>query len=204
MGKKKRKRKLSEITTLTDNFKKMDLKEKSVSELTQNVANLDLKVKFKPVSFIEEYKPIKLKNFVGNSNLYELVKIKNRLKDWKPSYKKKGMLIFGPSGSGKTCLSHVVAKKYKYNVLELNSSDERNGKVMKKFKLLVETSSPFIKDLLMIDDVEISTGSDQGFIKYINDLLKVTQIPIILTCSDKYERKIKTIKNNEYTRPNYQ
>ncbi|SVA31424.1 uncharacterized protein METZ01_LOCUS84278, partial [marine metagenome] len=53
------------------------------------------------------------------------------------------MLIFGPSGSGKTCLSHVVAKKYKYNVLELNSSDERNGKVMKKFKLLVETSSPF-------------------------------------------------------------
>jgi DNA polymerase III delta prime subunit len=65
---------------------------------------------------------------------------------------------------------------------------------MKKFKLLVETSSPFIKNLLLIDDVEISTGSDQGFIKYISDLLKVTQIPIILTCCDKYERKIKTIK----------
>ena len=59
MGKKKRKRKLSEITTLTDNFENMNLKDKSVSELTQNVANLDLKVKFKPVSFIEEYKPIK-------------------------------------------------------------------------------------------------------------------------------------------------
>ena len=198
MGKKKQKkklkRKLSEITTLTDNFESMNLKDKSVSELTQNVANLDLNPKFEPISFIEKYKPKKLKNFIGNSNLFELKKIKDWLKDWKPSSKNKGMLIFGPSGSGKTCLSHVVAKKYKYNVLELNSSDERNGKVMKKFKLLVETSSPFIKNLLLIDDVEISTGSDQGFIKYISDLLKVTQIPIILTCCDKYERKIKTIK----------
>lgn len=192
--KKKRKRKLSEITTLTDNFESMNLKDKSVSELTQNVANLDLDPKFEPISFIEKYKPKKLKNFIGNSNLFELKKIKDWLKDWKPSSKNKGMLIFGPSGSGKTCLSHVVAKKYKYNVLELNSSDERNGKVMKKFKLLVETSSPFIKNLLLIDDVEISTGSDQGFIKYISDLLKVSQIPIILTCCDKYERKIKTIK----------
>jgi DNA polymerase III delta prime subunit len=192
--KKKRKRKLSEITTLTDNFENINLKDKSVSELTQNVANLDLNPDFEPISFIEKYKPKKLKNFIGNSNLFELKKIKDWLKDWKPSSKNKGMLIFGPSGSGKTCLSHVVAKKYKYNVLELNSSDERNGKVMKKFKLLVETSSPFIKNLLLIDDVEISTGSDQGFIKYISDLLKVTQIPIILTCCDKYERKIKTIK----------
>lgn len=192
--KKKRKRKLSEITTLTDNFESVNLKDKSVSELTQNVANLDLYPKFEPISFIEKYKPKKLKNFIGNSNLFELKKIKDWLKDWKPSSKNKGMLIFGPSGSGKTCLSHVVAKKYKYNVLELNSSDERNGKVMKKFKLLVETSSPFIKNLLLIDDVEISTGSDQGFIKYISDLLKVSQIPIILTCCDKYERKIKTIK----------
>ena len=172
----------------------INLKDKSVSELTQNVANLDLNPDFEPISFIEKYKPKKLKNFIGNSNLFELKKIKDWLKDWKPSSKNKGMLIFGPSGSGKTCLSHVVAKKYKYNVLELNSSDERNGKVMKKFKLLVETSSPFIKNLLLIDDVEISTGSDQGFIKYISDLLKVTQIPIILTCCDKYERKIKTIK----------
>ncbi len=192
--KKKRKRKLSEITTLTDNFENINLKDKSVSELTQNVANLDLNPDFEPISFIEKYKPKKLKNFIGNSNLFELKKIKDWLKDWKPSSKNKGMLIFGPSGSGKTCLSHVVSKKYKYNVLELNSSDERNGKVMKKFKLLVETSSPFIKNLLLIDDVEISTGSDQGFIKYISDLLKVTQIPIILTCCDKYERKIKTIK----------
>jgi len=192
--KKKRKRKLSEITTLTDNFESMNLKDKSVSELTKNVAILDLNPKFKPISFIEKYKPKKLKNFVGNSNLFELKKIKDWLKDWKPSSKNKGMLIFGPSGSGKTCLSHVVAKKYKYNVLELNSSDDRNGKVMKKFKLLVESSSPFIKNLLLIDDVEISTGSDQGFIKYISDLLKITQIPIILTCCDKYERKIKTIK----------
>jgi len=185
------KRKRNEVITLTKKMKNINLSENSVSKFAKNVTNLNIQS-----ILIEKYFPTKLKNFIGDSNLYELKKIKDWLKDWKSSLKKRGMLIFGPTGSGKTRLAYVVSKKYKYNILELNCSDQRNSKVLKKLKLLVETDSPFIKNLLLIDDVEITTGDNQGFTKYINDLLKVTQIPIILTCSDKYERKIKTIKNN--------
>ena len=71
------------------------------------------------------------------------------------------------------------------NVVELNSSDIRTAKHLKKFKLLAETDSPFTKNLILIDDIEVS--QDQGFIKFVGEILQSTQNPIILTCADKYD-----------------
>lgn len=136
----------------------------------------------------DKYKPKKLNEYLGN--LSELSTIKNWLKNWTP--KSKSMIIYGSSGTGKTHLAHIVAKRYKYTAVEMNASDQRTDEHTKKFKLLVSTKNIFAKDLLIIDDVEVS--HDYGFIKLVGELLKITKVPIILTCSDKYERKIAPIK----------
>ena len=102
------------------------------------------------------------------------------------------MIIFGSSGTGKTHLAHVLAKRCKYSVVEMNASDQRTPEHINDFKSLVTTKNVFTNDLLLIDDVEVS--HDHGFIKFVGELLKITKIPIILTCCDKYERKIAPIK----------
>jgi len=157
-----------------------------MNKITDGIKDLSLEPL---IPWIEKYKPKKLKEYLGN--LSELVKIKNWLKHWDRK-KSKSMIIFGPTGSGKTTLAYVVAKRFKYNIIELNSSGIRTAKHLHKFKLLAETDSPFTKNLILIDDIEVS--QDQGFIKFIGEILKSTQNPIILTCTDKYERKISSIK----------
>ena len=157
-----------------------------MNKITDGIKDLSLEPS---IPWIDKYKPKKLKEYLGN--LSELVKIKDWLKHWNRK-KSKSMIIFGPTGSGKTTLAYVVAKRFKYNVVELNSSDIRTAKHLKKFKLLAETDSPFTKNLILIDDIEVS--QDQGFIKFVGEILQSTQNPIILTCADKYERKVSTIK----------
>lgn len=159
-----------------------------MNNVTNGIRDLSLDTS---ISWIEKYKPKKLKEYIGNLN--ELVKIKDWLKHWNKN-KSKSMIIFGPTGCGKTTLAYVIAKRFKYNIVEINSSDKRIAKNLQKFKLLAETNSPFAKNLILIDDVEVS--QDQGFIKFMGELLKITKNPIILTCTDKYERKIATIKRN--------
>ena len=161
-------------------------KDKNVNKIIRGIGNINLDDN---LPWIDKYKPTKLKDFIGNLN--KLIEIKDWLKNWIKS-KSKPIIIFGKTGSGKTTLAHIVSQRYKYNVLEINSSDERTSKKLQKLKLLVQTNSPFTKDILLIDDIEVSP--DPGFIKFVGELLQITKMPIILTCSDKYERKIKTIK----------
>ena len=101
-------------------------KDKNVNKIIRGIGNINLDDN---LPWIDKYKPTKLKDFIGNLN--KLIEIKDWLKNWIKS-KSKPIIIFGKTGSGKTTLAHIVSQRYKYNVLEINSSDERTAKKLQK------------------------------------------------------------------------
>ncbi|KAG4303823.1 hypothetical protein PORY_002786, partial [Pneumocystis oryctolagi] len=90
--------------------------------------------------------------------------------------KQKILMLTGPPGLGKTTLAHIAARQARYNVVEINASDDRTGTVVKNqiSSALniqsINTNSPTLIIIDEIDGVSNSTG-EQGFIKSLVDIL---------------------------------
>jgi hypothetical protein len=78
--------------------------------------------------------------------------------------------------------------------MEINTDDERNE------TFITQKISPFVKtikniwgksNVLVVNDIDVS--NDNGFIGALCKCVKETKIPIILTCNDRYEPKIKQL-----------
>ena len=46
--------------------------------------------------------------------------------------KNKILLLYGPPGVGKTTLANIILTQYKYDIIEFNTSDVRNQKLIKE------------------------------------------------------------------------
>ncbi|GIL46547.1 hypothetical protein Vafri_3526 [Volvox africanus] len=125
---------------------------------------------------------------------------------------KKAALLSGPPGIGKTSAAHIIARETGYEVVEMNASDVRNksskvsegiaGKQSNVIKEMVSNTTLLgaaggkpRKQLLIMDEVDGMSGGDRGGIQDLIDTIKRSKIPIICICNDKYNQKLRSLRN---------
>lgn len=188
-------------------------------ETTTSISSLPL---------VEKYRPKTMKQIIGQQgdkscahNLYVW------LRDWDknrqdPKFKNsnskqthgqsfKAALLSGPPGVGKTTTVHVVCKELGYDLVEFNASDTRNKTLLKEqvSGLLSNTTMKDYftgtkqkttnKHVLLMDEVDGMAGNeDRGGLQELLGLIKNTDVPIICTCNDRFNMKMKSISMHSY------
>jgi replication factor C subunit 1 len=139
----------------------------------------------------QRYKPSDINGIIGNKN--NIIAIQQWISNWTPENKKKCLLISGNSGIGKTLSIEIILKNLNYNIVDLNSDDERDKEYIKsKIKPMLQVVKNVFgkKNALVVNDLDCL--SDHGFISALIDCIKETKIPIICTCNDRYNQAFKT------------
>jgi replication factor C subunit 1 len=144
---------------------------------------------------IDKYKPDELENIVGNATI--ISSIQNWFENWYSSNEKSKKicaLLWGPSGIGKTLTVELLIKKYNLQDISLNP-DEKVDKdhILKSIVPSIQTRKSFTnkQNIFVIHDIDCY--DDYGFISNIVDCLKKTKIPVIATCNDRYDQKLKPL-----------
>lgn len=127
---------------------------------------------------------------------------------------KKAVLLSGPPGIGKTTSSIVVCKMLGFQTTEVNASDSRGkadskiekgvrGSTANSIKELVSNvalsnnmnQSKHPKSVLIMDEVDGMSGGDRGGVADLIASIKISKIPIICICNDRYSQKLKSLVN---------
>lgn len=112
------------------------------------------------------------------------------------------LLLGGSAGKGKTTLAYVVANHFKFNVVEINGSDDRNKDTLIP---LIESavcmhSIGSKNNLCIIDEIDGMASSQQNInciMKFLNKKVKNRSIirrPIICICNDIYHKSLKELR----------
>jgi replication factor C subunit 1 len=158
--------------------------------------------------FTNIYRPKKIEDFVGNTNV--ILPFIRWLLEWNADDKKnKCALVSGLTGIGKSLLVDLILKKHDYNIINLDLNDERDKEYMTNvIKPLLKTKKTFEGQENVLVVSEIDAGGDYGFISCLTECIKETKIPIICMCNDRYDQSIKPILNYcfdiKMTKPSYQ
>ncbi|MBW3013429.1 replication factor C large subunit [Candidatus Woesearchaeota archaeon] len=144
--------------------------------------------------WVKKYQPSCLDQVRGQARA--ISQIRKFLETFKKQ-KKKALLLHGPAGGGKTCSVVAAAKELKYELYEINASDDRNkdaildlvGNALKQQSLFATNK------LILIDDIDGLSGThDRGGVAALAQLIKKSAFPIIMTANDAYENKLKAVK----------
>ena len=124
----------------------------------------------------------------------------------------KAVLISGPPGIGKSSAASIIAKQLGFEVTEVNASDTRgaSGKDVKEGvggkasnairEMVTNRAVSFFggkpkKMCLIMDEVDGMSGGDRGGVMELITCIKLSKIPIICICNDKYNQKLKSLQN---------
>lgn len=150
--------------------------------------------------WVEKYKPKKLNDFILSfKNLQDI-------KKWINSEKKSKILILhGPPGIGKTTLANAILHDKNYEVVEFNSSDVRNQKLINEKLNNILNKDSILSIMvnnrkcigLIMDEIDgICSGEKSGlseFIKLVNPKKNNFRNPIICTTNHINDKKVKEI-----------
>ncbi|MDR0335362.1 MAG: replication factor C large subunit [Methanomassiliicoccaceae archaeon] len=156
----------------------------------------------------EKYRPDSLSKVIGNP------KAVTELTDWAKSWNrgvptKRAVILTGSPGIGKTSAAIALAKDMKWDVIEMNASDHRNGDAIKSIALKGAKLNTFMEDgkyvstkeggrkLIILDEADNLFGrEDKGAVPAISELIKSTMQPVVLIVNDLYAltKKSNTVK----------
>jgi replication factor C large subunit len=139
--------------------------------------------------WIKKYQPKKCSEIIGQEQA--ILKINASLSTKKP------ILLYGPTGTGKTSAIYAITKEKKWDVFEINSSDQRNKKGIEALlsNTIVQQSLFSRGKIILIDDIDALSGRrDRGGIPTIMSLFPKTKFPIVFTCTDPWSDKLSKLR----------
>ncbi len=151
------------------------------------------------IPWVEKYRPEYLVDFVGNRDSVQ--ELENWLKTWNQQ-RKKVALLAGPAGVGKTSVVYYLIRKYNYEFVEVNASDNRNKKSV---ELLVGKSSTEgtvlqgarVRKLILVDEADGLFGNeDRGGGSALGKAVTSTRVPIICTANDPSAKSLQSAKKS--------
>ncbi|KAJ1275898.1 hypothetical protein BS78_05G171400 [Paspalum vaginatum] len=127
---------------------------------------------------------------------------------------KKAVLLSGPPGIGKTTTAKVVSQMLGLQAIEVNASDSRGkadskiekgvgGSTSNSIKELISNAtlnysdnrSKHPKAVLIMDEVDGMSAGDRGGVADLIASIKISKIPIVCICNDRYSQKLKSLVN---------
>ncbi|CAL1390489.1 unnamed protein product [Linum trigynum] len=145
--------------------------------------------------------------FLGNGK-----KLKG--KNQSDSSAKKAVLLSGTPGIGKTTSAKLVCKMLGFQAIEVNASDSRGKADSKIVKGIGGSNANSIKELvnneslgskmdrlqhemtvLIMDEVDGMSAGDRGGVADLIASIKISKVPIICICNDRYSQKLKSLVN---------
>jgi replication factor C large subunit len=148
--------------------------------------------------WVEKYRPKKIADVIGNDEA------KTAFVEWLQSKRraKKAVLLYGPAGVGKTTLVNAAANEFGFRVIEMNASDTRSEKAIKKvagpataFVALDTFSTESKGNVLFMDEVDgIAGNEDRGGVSTILRIIEESRIPVIMAANDPDLDKLRPLK----------
>ncbi|XVF24598.1 hypothetical protein REPUB_Repub13aG0141400 [Reevesia pubescens] len=127
---------------------------------------------------------------------------------------KKAVLLSGTPGIGKTTSAKLVSQMLGFQTIEVNASDSRGkadaqiskgigGSNANSIKELVSNEALSVnmdrskhpKTVLIMDEVDGMSAGDRGGVADLIASIKISKIPIICICNDRYSQKLKSLVN---------
>ncbi len=144
----------------------------------------------------DKYAPKKIDEILGNEEARE--KIKTWILNWIRGKNGKPIMVCGPSGIGKTAFAYAIKEELDLELVEMSASDFRDRKNIERIlahSLMAGTLSGK-KKLILIDDVDILGTKDRGGADAILEIVKNEEVPVILTATNAWDKKISKIRMN--------
>ncbi|XP_038901198.1 replication factor C subunit 1 isoform X2 [Benincasa hispida] len=139
---------------------------------------------------------------------------KKKVKKLNDSGAKKAVLLCGGPGIGKTTSAKLVSQMLGFEAIEVNASDNRGKSDAKIHKGIGGSNANSIKELisneslhfrmnqpkhpktvLIMDEVDGMSAGDRGGVADLIASIKMSKIPIICICNDRYSQKLKSLVN---------
>lgn len=139
---------------------------------------------------------------------------KDKAKKQNDSGFKKAVLLSGTPGIGKSTSAKLVSQMLGFQIVEVNASDNRGKADAKILKGISGSTSNSIKELvsnealssnmdrskhprsvLIMDEVDGMSAGDRGGVADLIASIKISKIPIICICNDRYSQKLKSLVN---------
>jgi replication factor C large subunit len=135
--------------------------------------------------WVEKYRPRRLVEIVNQEKALE--KVKAWIESWfHGTPKTKALLLAGPPGSGKTTTVYALANEYKFEVIELNASDDRTFGKIERYLNAAYTMDVFgrRRKLIFLDEAD---NIEPSGAKEIAKLIDKARNPIIMSANRYWE-----------------
>ncbi|USH00546.1 replication factor C large subunit [Thermococcus argininiproducens] len=133
----------------------------------------------------EKYRPKRLVDIVNQDKALE--KVKPWIEQWvHGAPKKKALILAGPPGSGKTTTVYALANEYKFEVIELNASDDRTFGKIERYLNAAYTMDVFgrRRKLIFLDEAD---NIEPSGAREIAKLITKARNPIIMSANRYWE-----------------